>query len=255
MAGKKGVKIEKEGPWKGQESVFVQGENALWIFHKAGGGFASLIDGEGNDWISYQPGNGPHGPYRGIPNLVFPESLFHPGSTGCESAILEDRPDRAAIHSRTSDGQWETRWDIFPDHARLTVLKAAHPYWFLYEGTPGGRFEPEASLAHRSDGVSASLAERWQKLLPHPAWVAFTNADRRRQILLLRHEPDGEGDLYWPMEGAMTVFGFGRNDDARQPRGTLTQVPAVYTVALLEGGRGEGAKKEAARFLTAPLPA
>ena len=52
-----------------------------YYYQKQAGGFSSLLDLQGNDWIGYQPSGGSAGDLRGIPNLVSPEGHFHPGAT------------------------------------------------------------------------------------------------------------------------------------------------------------------------------
>jgi hypothetical protein len=32
---------------------------------------------------------------------------------------------------------WVCTWEFSPEKMRMTLEKAAGPYWFLYEGTPG----------------------------------------------------------------------------------------------------------------------
>jgi hypothetical protein len=43
-------------------------------------------------------------------------------------------------------------------------------------------------------------------------------------------------DSYWPMQSAMTVFGFGRDNADRERWSNLTRVPAQFTVGLAETG-------------------
>lgn len=235
----------------GQESWRIETPAGTWFYHKVGGGFASLFDADGNDWISHCEDSGPRGQYRGLPNLAYPESMLHPGCEGSESVILEEGPVRVSIRSRAAEGAWEVVWHIFPLHARLEVLAVAHPYWVLYEGTPGGRIQTSTQIVHRSDGWTGPMSKRWEKRLPHPGWAAFADPATDRQFLMLRHEPDGETDLYWPMAESMTVFGFGRHDRPK-PVSTLKRVPALYSVALFDGTSLEKADQAARRLLDTP---
>ena len=215
---------------EGFESACITTPNATWYYHLTGGGFAGLIDGDGADWISFHPWGGSDGNFRGIPNLVHPESYFHPGRTGCSSEILAAGPLRVTIRSRSQDDAWACEWSIDPDCARLTVLKAARPYWLLYEGTPGGILDEQGDFMWLSDGRRIPASERWQQSLPEPGWIAFGAANSPRALWLLRHEPDGATDSYWPMEGQMTVFGFGRSGLHK----SLTRAPAQFSVGLAE---------------------
>ena len=214
-----------------QESYRIDTPAAAYLYHKLGGGFASMIDVDGADWLSYHPWGGSDGKFRGIPNLAYPESNFHPGNTESTSRIIARGPLRATIRSQTNDGEWACQWDIYPSFARLTVLRAGHPYWFLYEGTPGGKLDEAGDWLVRAPGIRASAAERWDERLPAPRWIYFGAAGTNRALYLVHHEDDGETDSYWPMEQNMTVFGFGRRGLA----GSLTRAPARFTAGFAEG--------------------
>ena len=54
---------------EGQESFEIRTDRATYLYQKAGCAFSSLIDRDGNDWISYKPKGGHKGHYRGIPNM------------------------------------------------------------------------------------------------------------------------------------------------------------------------------------------
>ncbi|MCA9915454.1 MAG: hypothetical protein KC496_19000, partial [Anaerolineae bacterium] len=51
---------------QGQRGFLIQTPSSTLVFHQYGGGFASLIDKDHNDWISYRPHGGSDGLYRGI---------------------------------------------------------------------------------------------------------------------------------------------------------------------------------------------
>ncbi|HKJ68809.1 MAG TPA: hypothetical protein VKA68_12685, partial [bacterium] len=81
------IRISSDVEFRGQQSIALRNQLATYFYHKMGAGFAGLIDTAGHDWISYQPGGGSAGEYRGIPNLVHPEGHFHPGSETSSSVI------------------------------------------------------------------------------------------------------------------------------------------------------------------------
>ena len=213
-----------------QESYQIKTPSATYFYHIFGAGFASMIDRDGNDWLSYRPYGGSDGKYRGIPNLAHPENHFHPGGDGCRSRILNAGPLKTAIASESVDGKWACRWEIFPTHARLTVLKVDHPYWFLYEGTPGGALDEQGDYCVISDGERRALTEHWERALPHPEWIYFGASNTERVLFLAHHESDQHIDSYWPMEGNMTVFGFGRNGLDK----FMTKTPARFTIGFAE---------------------
>lgn len=224
------VRIEDDVPHQGQASYRIETPAATYLYHKQGAGFASLYDPEGNDWLSYRPYGGSDGRYRGIPNLAHPENHFHPGGENCQSTLASAGPLKVHIASQSVDGKWACTWDILPDHACLTVLKVDHPYWFLYEGTPGGRLDEKEDYCLRSDGVRLPLGASWEMPLPAPEWVCFGTANTRRALLLVNHEGDTHIDSYWPMEHNMTVFGFGRNGLKKH----MTLTPARFTVRFVD---------------------
>jgi hypothetical protein len=227
---------------EGQESYQVGTPSATWLYHKLGAGFSSLIDRDGLDWLSYRPGGGSAGEYRGIPNIGHPEGYCHPGKMASHSRIVASGPLCASIESASNDGVMRCRWDIYPHYARLTVLQMRTPYWFLYEGTPGGnpggQLDEVGGSCVRSEGMRTPLSERWEGPLPAPEWLYFGASNVRRVLYLVHHEADEKIDSYWPMEHNMTVFGFGRLGLEK----FMMQVPAHFTVGLAEDGTFEHAQ-------------
>ncbi len=228
------VSVQDNVLHEGQDSYKIKTGNAVYYFHKKGAAFASLIDSEGRDWISYHPYGGSDGKYRGIPNVVHPEVHFHPGpgSKGDKSTLLSSGPVRARIKSDTGDGLWSCIWDIYPEFARLTILKFAHPYWILYEGTPYGKLDETTNYYMTSDGLKRPASECFSGSLPKPKWIFFGDNDTQRFLYLYNHQNDDCIDSYRPMEGNMTVFGFGRKNIDKY----LEQAPALFTIGL---GKGE----------------
>jgi hypothetical protein len=226
--------------YQGQESFRIAAPEATYFYHKAGAGFASLLDREGNDWISYRPEGGSGGKYRGIPNLIHPGGDFHPGGRNSASRIVAG-PIRITVHSETRDGKWAGRWDIYPHYARFTVLRAGHPYWFLYEGTPGGKLDLDRDYWVRSNGARLPITESWSGNLPSPQWVYFGEEALRRVLFLVQHQESDATDQFWQMEGNMTVFGFGRQ--YRCCEKYLTAVPAEFTIGFAETANFRQASK------------
>ncbi len=228
------VTLLEEVEDEGQESYQVTTPSATWFYHKLGAGFSSLLDRDGLDWLSYRPGGGSAGEYRGIPNMGHPEGYCHPGKTVSHSHVVANGPLCVRIESASNDGVMRCRWDILPGYARLTVLQMRTPYWFLYEGTPGGnpggQLDEVGGYCVRSDGTRTPLSERWDGPLPAPEWLYFGASNVERVLYLVHHEADAEIDSYWPMEHNMTVFGFGRLGLEK----FMTQVPARFTVGFAE---------------------
>jgi hypothetical protein len=229
------VRLTDEVEYHGQESFKIETQNATYYYHKQGAGFARIEDKDGNDWLGYRPGGGPAGQYRGTPNMGHPEGYCHPGNTVSDSKIISEGPIKVSIYSLSNDGKMECIWDIFPTYARLTVLKMRKPYWFLYEGTPGGKLDEGSDYCIRPNMPSGNrtLAKmKWDGDISVPGhsgeWLCF--GDGSRVIYLIHHEDDEAIDSYWPMQGQMTVFGFGR----RGLHKFMEIVPAHFTIGLCE---------------------
>ena len=221
------VSVSDTTNYQGQNAFAIRLQRATYIYHKLGGGFASAIDSNQRDWISYRPGGGSAGEYRGIPNLGV---CAHPGYTNGTSALVSRGHLKATIQSRTNDNQWSWKWDFFPSYARMTVHSAAATYWFLYEGTPGGQFE-YSDFWVRSTGERRTLAQdeggRFQ-------WVYFGDRSLRRVLYLAHHEADTLPDGFRSMEANMTVFGFGRQPTSSNTTRWMTAVPQRLTIGFAE---------------------
>lgn len=241
------VTAEQLDDYQGQSAIKLTTPNGTWVYHQKGAGFASLVDRDGRDWISYRPGGGSAGEYRGIPNLVHPEGYFHPGGTQCTTRVIHRGPLRVALASSAEKGTWSVRWDLFPDRAEMTVLKAPKAYWFLYEGTPGGKIDLETDFCLRPPDRKTAAGRRWDDKLPLPAWVVFGDAKVGRSLVVVNHNADRAADSYWPMQGNMTVFGFGRRDLDK----SLRTRDARFTVRLVESAQVD---ELAGRALSAAHP-
>lgn len=231
------VSVEDNVMDQGQSCFKITTPLATYWYQKEGCGFSSIHDQLGNDWISYQPGGGAQGEYRGIPNLGW---QFHPGYTNGGTTTLESSSETKATIRSQANG-WEATWDFYPTHAVLTVIAAPASYWFLYEGTPGGSMDPSSDFYYvpessEPDGVARrQCSENFGNDLAGE-WIAFGDPDAQQMLLLVHHTDDNLIDDYYPMGGVggMTVFGFGRdNDKTTGCWDCMTRVPATFTIALV----------------------
>ncbi|MHC4580681.1 MAG: hypothetical protein ACYS14_04440, partial [Planctomycetota bacterium] len=236
------VELVDNVPDEGQDCYMITTANATYYFQKDAGGFSSLLDTEGNDWLGFHPYGGSDGIYRGIPNMVHPDNIFHPGHRNCISSIGHCGPLRITIRSVSKNGLWECIWQIYPRHARLTVLRCApQPYWFLYEGTPGGAIDYDTDFSVRSDGTRLPAGQEWQNQdIPDPEWVYFEDSVLDRYIYLVHEEDDAFNDTFWPMEQNMTVFGFGRGPGTNKH---MTTTPNHFTIGLADAALFSTASK------------
>ena len=219
----------------GYDTYRITNRDGVYYYHKTGGGFSSLFDAVEKDWISWNPAARGAGDFRGIPNMVHPNDggYFHPGRASVETGPARRGPLKVTIRSTSLDGLWATQWEIYPDAARLTVLKTAPGkfYWLLYEGTPGGRLDVATDLVTRSGGVTTTAGESWTGDLPGEEWVYFTDPALGRSLFTIHHTQDEIVDSYTPDElKLMTILGYGRSGNGRFLTGTGRQM----TIGLVD---------------------
>nr|MBP8950311.1 hypothetical protein [Promineifilum sp.] len=216
---------------EGFASFRITTPHAVYFYHKEGGGFSSLVDDDGKDWINWNAAAGNAGDYRGIPNMVHPADggFFHPGRTTSRSRVISQGTMKVTFESTSDDGAWKTRWEIFPDYARMTVLKAAAKYWFLYEGTPGGVLDSQ-DFVMRSNQKKTGPFGSWAADLQGEEWAYIADQGADRSIFLVHHTQDNLIDSYKPSsDRKMTIFGFGRSGNRRYQ----TLVPDQFSFGLI----------------------
>jgi hypothetical protein len=220
---------------KGYASVRIETANAEYFYHKPGGGFATLIDADNKDWLSWSSATGEAGDFRGIPNMIHPSDggFFHPGRTTATTTVQYKGPLKATFKSVSNDNAWEVCWEVFPEYARMTVTKVgASNYWFLYEGTPGGVLQTATDTLTRSDGDTILASQTWTTDIPGEEWIFVSDPTLGRSIFLIHHQEDDKIDGYFPStpNNLMTVFGFGRNGNSR----LLSGLPRQFTFGLVD---------------------
>jgi len=228
---------------EGQASYRIATQNVTYFYQKEAGGFSSLLDIDGNDWINFHPWGGSDGIYRGIPNMVHPDNIFHPGHKNCSSSILHIGPLKVTIRTVSNNGLWECIWEVYPYYARMTLLKKADKNcWFLYEGTPGGKLDLSTDFSVRSNGIRLPVEQSWREQdIPAPEWVYFEDSVLDRYIYLVHEEDDSLSDDFWQMQSNMTVFGFGRTQNVNDKQ--LSGVPMHFTIGLADDATFSTANK------------
>jgi hypothetical protein len=229
---------------EGFGAISIQNQVANFFYQKEEGAFSSIVDNDGNDWVSWNgtPGSGSSGEFRGVANLG--PIGFHPGvDHNIETVIVSHGPLKATIESTDPDGN-KLRWEFYPTFVRATVLHANVPYYFLYEGTPGGSVNDSDTVV-RSDGTVTPIDETWNDTDGLGSgngqeWAYFRDsavASTGRYIYFVHNSPDDIEDSYFDLDNAMTVFGFGRhNNPGANPDQLLTAAPNVFTIGLADGG-------------------
>ena len=235
----------------------------MYVYGKRGAGFAKLLDPAGNDWISYRHGDKARGEYRGLPKCGQPTKYFHCGygygqyqtENVFTSRITAQTADHVRIESETVDKKSACAWDFYLTHATFTLLRIDAPtFWFIYEGTPGGKLDSKQDFVIRPSGQKTALDQPWSEIVP---WVCFGASETPAGFVCINHQPPepGQTDSYvsWPFEkdasGSfhdMTVFGFGRKGYKELVKHVpdLSKLPARYSIAFID--RAEHAAARAA---------
>jgi hypothetical protein len=230
----------------------IETPTATYLYGKKGAGFASILDKDGNDWVSYRPGNQAKGEYRGLPKCGQPTKFFHCGygygqyktDNVFASRVTVRAADHVRVESETRDGKSACAWDFYPTHATMTLRRIDLPtYWFLYEGAPGGKLDADKDFVIRPDGTKTMLDTPWSQVVP---WVCFGSAKSKVGFVCINHQEPEERqtDSYvsWPFQkdkdGSfqdMTVFGFGRKGykELIEHIPDLKRLPARFSIGFV----------------------
>lgn len=223
---------------------------ATYFLEKEAGGFSSIIDRDGNDWIKFKKTENPSAPasaasdFRGLPNLVHKsddKGCGHPGFNKCISEKISDH----AIRTSSKSGKWQWTWSFTDSYACFTMEKVdtSNVYWFLYEGPIAGRYDPENQYwGTNKDGVRNDRPDRHLRETVYDSWhwVFFGDYRINRVLFLAQKVDDQITDTFGFMgnskqglkaEDGMVVFGFGREARA-QP--LLKAADNVFYVGFFE---------------------
>ena len=200
-----------------------------YIYDKAGGGFISMIDKNGKDWISFKkedyppPGNAATR-YRGIPNLGIggeDNDAGHPGFDKCVTKVIALN----VIETTTKTRNWKFRWAFYNRYAKFTMVKTfpGMPYWFLYEGTPAGKYDPEKMYwGNNLDGKREDFPDLLENtgIFNNVNWLYVGQKGYPRILFFRQLQSDEKTDLFSYMGNTpggsdkspdgMVCFGFGR---------------------------------------------
>ena len=213
----------------------VSTSNMMLLYDVKGGGFSSIIDPNGKDWISFAMKPWDEYPasasssFRGMPNFVFgseSSGAGHPGHDQCRSEIISSN----SIRTSSVSGKWEWQWIFNDDYVIVDILSIDphQPYWFLYEGTPGGVFDPANQFfgTSKTPKPNRSLNDYFKgdKLFDTFQWAYFGHDKSEYVLLFLQIDEDNLSDTFSYLgstekgvqsSDGMVVFGFGREDGAK----------------------------------------
>jgi hypothetical protein len=234
----------------------IETDLATYYLEKYGLGLSSMVDKEGNDWISFHKAIASRagGEFRGFPNAVHQQpdgSFFHPKNSGTGFSFAEvtyNGPDKVTIRGISGSNNWQCQWDFFSTHCSFTMtrmLKGAK-YWILYEGTPGGKFENTGWWMTSRIKEKIPITKTHEGDIPEPEWIVFGDKDIKRVIFLLNHSDDRHPDRFYPMDNLMTVFGFGRDQKGKH----ITRVPQKFSIGFVESTDHQEISQQIKQLLT-----
>jgi hypothetical protein len=222
----------EEVSYVGRPHILVHTKALDYYYDARGGGFSRILDREGNDWVGFRMepwGSYPASAassYRGLPNLVYgqeDEGAGHPGHDRCSS-----RMEGHQIITESRSKKWLWSWEFHDDHAVLEILQAdpSRPYWFLYEGTPGGSYDPQNSYFGSDQGGPFPGGHdyyRGEVLWGQFRWFYAGCIAAPATFYMIQEDPDNKTDMIsflgntdkgLESPDGMTVFGFGRDTGA-----------------------------------------
>ena len=191
----------------------IETPSATYLYGKKGAGFASIIDKDGHDWISYRPDGKAKGEYRGLPKCGQPVKYFHCGygygQYKTDNVFKERRsPSAKPIASGSSPkrgtGKRPAPGTSTP-RTRPSRCSASTRRPFgscTKEKTPGGRLHPDKGFTIRPDGKKSSLNEPWSEVVP---WVCFGAAETPLEFssastTISRRSGQTDSYVSWPFE-------------------------------------------------------
>jgi hypothetical protein len=199
------VKIEKVNH-QDRSHYKVTTPSATYLFDRAGGGFSSIIDKDGLDWVSFQkdstvatyPKSG-GGWYRGLPNAVFGNEDGGCGHPGHDKAVSEKTANNV-ITTKSKSGLWEWTWTFYKNHAVWNVIKTDpnYVYWLLYEGTIAGSWNNLSDKYWGSDKVLSGKVNDFYKnesVSDLHNWTFFGDKKVNRVLYIAQKNPDEIYDM------------------------------------------------------------
>ena len=239
-----------DGVDEGMAAFVIETETAIYYYQKEAGGFSSILDLDGNDWLGWNRSEAEAYPasaasdFRGLPNMVFQSAdggAGHPGYYECESIQLDGK----SIQSVSKSGKWRWTWTFTAQDATLRVeaIDPDHPYWFLYEGPIAGRFAPDKQYwGTNQKGPIRTFPDYYKTggLVDNWRWVYFGDNELDRIFVLEHLQDDSHLDLFGYLGNTdagldspdgMVVFGFGRALDAKA---LLRETPNTFRISFHE---------------------
>lgn len=214
---------------EGQEAFKISTPNSTFYYQKEAGGFSSILDKNGKDWLNFTtyPKNtfpaSAASDYRGLPNLVFQGEdggAGHPGFNQCISTL----ENQTTIVTTSKSGKWKWKWHFDEEGAELEIIDTdrSRKYWFLFEGTPAGQWNMQTNLwGTDQQGLRKDVPDfiKTEGVFENWNWVYFGDKNYPITFYIQHvtsdHQKDVMGYMGNTLDGiespdGMVVFGFGR---------------------------------------------
>ena len=220
--------------YKGSPHFKIVTLNAIYYLEKSSGGFSSIYDKNGNDWVGFSKIHNNRFPvsasadYRGIPNMIYNQDqdsgTGHPGFNTIKSYKITTEN---SIRFESNNG-FIFSWVFEDDHVILDVEEVIpdQTYWILYEGPIAGDYYTCSKYWGTDKGMKKDIPDylhgkavedSWQ-------WIYFGDKNVDRVFYIAQYKPDNLSDLFGFMgasedglhaDDGMVVFGFGRNKETQ----------------------------------------
>jgi hypothetical protein len=225
---------------------------ATYYLEKQNGGFSSIIDQQGTDWVQFhksdttiQGAAGAAADYRGLPNMVFQgeqNGVGHPGFDQCVSEKVNDNTIRVSSHS----GSYQFTYSFTHEHVVMDIQKAdtTRKYWVLYEGPIAGKFNPSSHICITSEGYHPEQPSIFDDppIMGNFEWMCFGDEQYDIMFYVQHLTPDTLIDIIHYMGSSgpalgndapdgMVVMGFGR-DPYTNPQ--MKQFPNSFKFGFMD---------------------
>jgi hypothetical protein len=207
-----------------------------YLMDRAGGGFSSMIDAAGNDWLAFSFDStvatypkSAEGQFRGLPNAVFGNEdggCGHPGFTKAVSTKTGE--NQISVVSKS--GKWAWNYTFYNDHVAWSVTQTDpnYFYWLLYEGPIAGNWN---KLENKYWGTENMLSGPKNDFYKNESYTGnfstlfLGDVTTKRVLYIQQEKPDELGDLMGFLgnkpagkdfsPNGMIVAGFGRNNKGK----------------------------------------
>lgn len=235
----------------GTPHFVIKTERATYYLEKKNGGFSSIMDNSGTDWVQFQKSDtilgaaGAAADFRGLPNMVYQGEqggVGHPGFDQCVSELVNDTMIRVTSHS----GNYVFSYAFTNEYAVLNIEKAdtSRGYWVLYEGPIAGKFSPETHICVTNEGYHPEQPSIYGDVPINGnfEWMCFGDTAYDKMFYVQHLTPDTLIDIVYYMGSSgpelgnqspdgMVVMGYGRTPDTKY---LMKQAPNKFKLGFID---------------------